>query len=579
MGRYLNVPSADALGAYIEAYTAVGDVVLDPFACTEALARSAAHLGRKTVLAEANPIATFVARTSILPVTAQDLKRAVQRLSGAKLGKISLAAHLDSLYASPCPACGAPAVVTEYVWERLLDAPIAKRCVCHCCQYGIDRPPERMPAGGEDLAAARQVHPAGAHHDFLRRRLRERDGETELDLGATLLDLYTPRAIYALTTLVRQIEAGPEGPNVQQVLKLALLECLCACTKLEPDDGKAEQTKDIEFRPPSRYRERNVWRWFLAACAALWPLYEARGGELNPPRLGATVKRVLGADAYGRLGNPPNVSVVTAPARRLTAELPPGAVALAIGTPPGPDDGLFLCLSYLWSGWLFGEEGAAGLEQVPCSQRPVDWEAYYMALAAGLQGVSGTLRPAVPLVLTLSGGWERHVDYVVLAAVAAGFAVRRVLCQPSTDACPPRYVLEFRAVGNADRAPAANPTALESRRLDLAVPQAVEEAVREVVALRAEPASFTVAHAAALGRLGSDGLLRGLLAAAGYSAKVVVDRIYKEVDTALERGVRRGVLARLDGVSPVWMSAHPPADAVAACDRAELAVYHHLCTN
>jgi hypothetical protein len=106
LGRYLRPLPANVLDAYIAAYTRPGDVVLDPFAHTDSLARVAAHEGRKAVLSDLNPLTAFVARTTLLPVTGRDFHLAFLRLAEAKQAEQPLAEHLSALYETTCPRCG-----------------------------------------------------------------------------------------------------------------------------------------------------------------------------------------------------------------------------------------------------------------------------------------------------------------------------------------------------------------------------------------------------------------------------------------------------------------------------------------
>jgi hypothetical protein len=256
LGRYLSAPAANVLEAYCEAYTLPGAVVLDPFARTDAVARAAARTGRKAILAESNPLAAFIARASMLPVSGQDVKRAFAKLADGKVGKVSLAAHLDAFYTTPCPQCGGPAVATELLWDGRLDGPIAKRVVCVACHLGEGQPSASFPATPEDLEVARRVEARGSHFAALLDRLAT-GAEGEADLIAQMVDLYTPRAASVLFTLVQRIEESGEGPNVQMVLKLSLLESLCACSRLESDSASARRGDEIDFAVPDRYVERN----------------------------------------------------------------------------------------------------------------------------------------------------------------------------------------------------------------------------------------------------------------------------------------------------------------------------------
>ena len=583
LGRFLSPMPANVMEAYISSYTAPGDVVLDPFAHTDSLARSAANLGRRAILSDLNPLTAFVARTTLLPVTGHEIQLAVTRIAAGKQAEETLSAHLDGLYATYCPHCGAQAVASEFLWERRVNGPVAKRCLCTACAGERGREPRVGPVTAEDLDRLRAIEPRGFHYWFLTDRLA-RGGEEHAELAEQMLALYTPRNAYALATLLRHIEGSGLGPNMQSVLKLALLDCLCACSRLEPEHPADGSTTEIDLKPPSHYRERNVWRWFTDACRTLQRRFELRGAEASPPRLAASVERLLAPSEYSRLGNPPNTVVLDKAARALHKHVPADAVSLVLAAPPGPAHGQFLCLSYLWTGWLFGAEHVKAIEQIPCSRRPMDWGAYYRALGGALRGFGPSLREGAAVVFLVEASSHRQCEAIVLSGVAAGLELRRVLCQPKErkEAANPekatRYQVEFRKPPRGQIrsfvAAAGRAVAVET-----AVRRETEQAVRDVLALRAEPTPSVWLRAGVLEHLGRTGLLFDLLAAREFDGLAVAELVARETEDALERAKRRRVVVAVVAPDKTWELARPPHDAPALGDRVEWAVYNLLSTS
>lgn len=576
LGRYLSSPAANVLDAYCEAYAPPGGVVLDPFARSDAVARAAGRTGRRAILAESNSLAAFIARSSMLPVTGQDFGRALAKISGNKVGEIELGAYLDALYRTPCPRCGAPAVATELHWDEALGVPVAKRCQCPACHLGESGTVELSPTVSEDLEAARVVDPRGPHFASLVRRVCGERAE-ETGLATELIDLYPPRAALALYTLLDRIEAARFGPNLEQVLKLCLLEALSACSRLatEPTTCRSEE---IVLRPRPKWVERNAWRVFAKACEDTKRRLEQRGGDQSAPRPAASVERVLDPNAYGRLGSPPNAIVLQVAARQLRQALPEGTVDLVLCEPPGPADGLFLCLSYLWAGWLLGDGATTGLEQVPCTSRPMDWAAYFRAIGASVHGLLPLLSASGRMVFCFSAYQHRQFEMLLLAPLAAGMALRRALASPGQQS-ETRYVLEFGRASAAEQEVLRSALELGARRLDIALRHEVDDATRELLRLRAEPTEYSWLYVAAMERLGRTGLLAAMLAEHDYAAERVADLVHRETAEALERGTRKGYLWRQDLPRLTWALARPPQDAIALCDRVELAVCSHLNTH
>ncbi|MHB1130971.1 MAG: DNA methyltransferase [Chloroflexota bacterium] len=576
--RYLTRLPENVLSAYVDTYSQPGDVVLDPFAHSDAVARVSAQTGRKTVLSDLNPLTVFVTRASLLAVSGRELQMGFEQLAAAKQAEVPLATHLDDLYTTDCPRCGAKAVATSFVWDRKIDGPLAKRCVCSACAENECPPGELTPINEADVVRLREIDARGFHYWYIVDRFGHgREGHRELAMQ--LLDLYTRRNAYALATLVRHIEAGKMSKNVQQLLKLVLLDCLCSCSKLEALTPPSFVGSDIDLRPPTRFVERNVWRRFAAACVERRALLENQGGDTSPPRLGASVARVLETGTYTRLGTAANTIVLRQAARNLSRDLAPESVALVLSAPPGPSHGPFLCLSYLWSGWLLGEHESQGIEQIPCSRRPLDWLAYYRAIAAALRGLAPTLKCEAPLIFHFEAETRRQCDMLALGGLAAGLALRRVLFQPAVlpgaavigQEGAGRYVLELFK-------PAAEPAAVDlpasgAAGLEAQIRQQAELAIKDSLAERAEPSPYTPLHLAVLQHLGRSGMLLSLLAARGFDGVAVAEALDEEVVATLERGERRRQLLKHEGKGPLWSLARPAADETGLGDRVEWATY------
>jgi hypothetical protein len=206
----------------------------------------------------------------------------------------------------------------------------------------------------------------------------------------------------------------------------------------------------------------------------------------------------------------------------------------------------------------------------------MDWAAYFRAVGSAVRGMLPLLRDGARVVLHCETRHHRQFEMLLLAPVAAGLTLRRVLLQPAEET---HYVLEFGKADEGESAALQEVLALDVRRQDIAVRHEVDEALREVLHLRAEPTEYLWLYAAAMERLGRGGLLVALLEQANFDAQRVADVVHREAAEALERGRRKGHLLRQDLPRLTWTLAKLPPDAVALSDRTELAVYHHLSTN
>jgi len=101
----------EGIAKLIAHYTRPGEVVLDPFCGSGMTGVAATNLGRKAVLSDLSPAATFIARHVNTPIDAEVYLSAVRQIltDGAALE--------EKLYGTTCRACGelTPALYT--VWS------------------------------------------------------------------------------------------------------------------------------------------------------------------------------------------------------------------------------------------------------------------------------------------------------------------------------------------------------------------------------------------------------------------------------------------------------------------------------
>ena len=129
----------------------------------------------------------------------------------------------------------------------------------------------------------------GLHYQQLRDRFPVLDGRS--DLVDELLDLYTPRNLYALQTIANKIDAEFRDPALAAVFRLALAACLLPASRLNGYPGRVASLRisgGHVRQPASRYqREANVWRLFEAAVRDVRTAIAALGRDRRPARFAA----------------------------------------------------------------------------------------------------------------------------------------------------------------------------------------------------------------------------------------------------------------------------------------------------
>jgi len=117
---HTKVPPA-GIAKLIEYYTTPGQVVLDPFCGSGMTGVAAGNLGRKALLSDLSPAATFIARHLNTPVDAKKYLQAVRKI-------LADAAGLEmKLYQTPCRSCGTPTPMLYMVWSYGVICPACNR--------------------------------------------------------------------------------------------------------------------------------------------------------------------------------------------------------------------------------------------------------------------------------------------------------------------------------------------------------------------------------------------------------------------------------------------------------------------
>jgi hypothetical protein len=445
--------------------------------------------------------------------------------------------------------------------------------------------PEPVPV----VAAADGVR-RSPHYLELLGRFPVLDGRDEL--VEELLDLYTPRNLYALHAIGEKIESELRDAGVAAVMKLALAACLLPASRLNGYPGRVASlriTAGHVRRPASRHhREVNVWRAFEAAYRDVRTAVTAvaRHDSGTPVRFAAD---------YGELGgmNAGNVLWLRTRAAVVGQYLPADGIDAIVTAPPPPATIDELSFEYLATAWILGREAAETLRLEPIfggAGRSAGVEA--TALRHGLASAATALKPGGWCSLLVEGGDPERFLAAAMAGAAAGLELRDVIHRESL-AAGDAVTLHLRKPSAEDRLRRAvepGPLRLGAAGGHLTYPEvaaAIDRGVSELLRDRGEPAGLVRVVAAVLAELGREGILRRLVqprngederpsaerlegGGPSFLAELIREELWRDDHPSLLRVGEEG--------RPQWWLRHPELAERPLADRVEWATWSILAT-
>jgi hypothetical protein len=198
------------------------------------------------------------------------------------------------------------------------------------------------------------------HYQQLRARFPVLDNREEL--VDELLELYTPRNLYALEAIGAKIDAELRDQPAAAVLRLALAACLLPASRLNGYPGRVASLRigaGHVRRPASRHqREVNVWRLFAEAFRDVRTAIAAVSSDRAEARFAADFDDLGGMAAA-------NVLWIRCRPAVVGQYLPPDGIDMVLGAPGPPASPDELSFEYLATAWLLGREAAATQRREP----------------------------------------------------------------------------------------------------------------------------------------------------------------------------------------------------------------------
>ena len=552
LGRFLP-PIPDGIArAWLAEHVPEHGWVLDPFGSSPRLVVEAAATGRRVLVAANNPVARFLVEMAADPPSQAEFQAALAELAVTRKGEERLEQHILSLYETPCATCRRPVSADAFVWDA--HSGIITQRIYTCPHCGDSGERDATPADVEH--SARFAAGDSMHRSRALARVAPPD-DPDRTHAEEALQLYLPRAVYALGTLINRLDQLTLPPARLRALQALLLHACDLASSLWSHGPERARPRNLQL--PGTFHENNVWK-ALEEAAGLW--------TERPIPVPLTVWPELPPESGG-------LCIFEGALRDLAPQLGELTLAAALGVYPRPNQA-FWTLSALWSGWLWGQESAAAFKSV-LRRRRYDWQWHAEALRAALGSLAEALSSSVspgggsssePLAEhpeRARGGNPGTAFFALLAEVEpsfvtaalaatgdAGFVLEGVSMRTTSD---PLQLL-WRA---GEKPPGT------ARPFDKGV---IGAALQGLLSARAEPLAYIPLQLAGTAAL----LEAGALPLTGDVHTEAAAALQEALDDPLFRRYK----ARTSDESGYWGLADPGEEFVALGDRVEMAVVRFM---
>ena len=405
MHKYWGKKPHNIVRSFIKRYTEEGHIAMDPFCGSGVTAVEALLAKRKAIANDLNPIATFITRTTLLPVNPDAIEMEYYRI------RDTVEYNINELYLTRCTKCGAAAIGTHFIWE----GDVMKKIWYHCTACG-----ERKGVKTPDQADYERVHTIEAKQIpyFYPQTPLYENSRLNAYSGMTVADLFTKRNLLALSMLLHEIEKVKDN-LIRDVLKFTFTSCLAQASKMifvikhrGRTSGNAKHEKEevgswvAGFWIPNERFELNVWRCFENRFRKV-----LNGKKEVFQHLSGSY---LEAETFEDLIKERNILIDTRSATDLS-NLPDESVDYIFTDPPHGDRIPYLELSLMWMSWLqMKADFEAEIVVSNARHRKKNIEDYQMRLSLAIREMHRVLKRGRYMSVAFNS-WDEAVWHAFIA--------------------------------------------------------------------------------------------------------------------------------------------------------------------